>query len=616
MSKAHESVLINTDLGVAVAAQPRRKKVKVKSKTNGKSKLPYIPKRHPKNEIDDAPKLIEFNGVLRLDPAKRADRVMRFIEAHCGLRLAPWQIDLLQEMYETDPKTGKLVRNRTILSTGRKNGKTALAAALALCHCGGSEAQAKDAWSKTTGNPTKIQNGDQILVAANSKAQATNLFNTARSMRDASEVLKSRIDVVPSTLRIVHKNRLNWIECLTHNARTAQGAKPSAWFYDELGSSRDMRMYEALNLSQGTIDDPFGFIFSTNSDMPGQPLFDLCDAIRKGQANGEHKEYVLRVYAAGPKDDPWKKKTILKANPAIGHFANWDYYRKERDLAKRMPSKRAAYESFILNRKWGVKDPLVNVFDWQASADQGMSLSEFEGRRCVIGLDLSLRASMTAIAYYFPPTEKDGDHCVFSECWLPSEGLKELQEMHRTPYLSWEETGILNTTPGKTLDLDPIVEHLSFACELFDVQAIRNDTYRNPELEKVVSDKGLELPMEQFSQRPLSIGPATERFVDLIAAGKLKHDDNPAANFCIQNTVAIPKLVSGENLVVPGKTPLGTTSAVLPNDACVAMINAVAITNRKEEEIKPEKSTKFLSLSRMEAEMEAEMKGEAEEETA
>ena len=594
MSKAYESVLINTDLGVPVAAQPRRKKAKQKAKANGGSKLPYIPKRHPKNEIDEAPKLVEFGGVLRLDPAKRADRVMRFIEAHCGLRLAPWQIDLLQEMYETNPKTGKLIRNRTILSTGRKNGKTALAAALALCHCGGSEGMVRDAWRLSDGLPTRTQNGDQILVAANSKAQATNLFNAAREMVFANKALKSRMDVVPSTVRIVHKNRLNWIECMTNNSRTAQGSKPAAWFYDELGSSRDMRMYEALNLAQGTIDDPFGFVFSTNSDMPGQPLFDLCEAVRKGQANGEHKEYVLRVYAADPKDDPWKKKTILKANPAIGYFAHWDYYRKERDLAKRMPAKRSAYEAFILNRRFGVKDVLVNVFDWQACADQSLSIAEFEGRECVIGLDLSLRKSMTAVTLAFPPEEKDGDWCLFSECWLPHDTLQELQEFHRTPYLAWVEKGLLNTTSGKTLDLEPIADYLQAATEMFDVKSIRCDQHRYPEFERLLSDKGLELPMEHFSPKPFTMGPATERFTNLIAAGKLKHDDSPAANFCVANTVAVNKLMAGEHLVVPGKTQLGTTPAFLPNDACITMILALAVTKPPEE--KPEPDTAFVSL--------------------
>ena len=584
MNPAVESVLVDTAAGkpaVPRKTAPRKAKVKIKSSSWGMKKRPA------KKTDATPPNLVQIGKSLVYDPAKRSQAVIEFIETHCGLKLAPFQLDFIEDLYRTDAETGRLVRSRAIYSTGRKCGKTSLAGALVLAHCVGSEAQTRDSWDPKTMLHTNMQARDRIIVVANSKEQAKLTFSAAQKMVEDDKILKGHVDCVESTLRIVHRNRLHVVEFLGHNPRTAQGNEPQAWFYDELGSSRDSRLLEALDLSQGTVVDPVGVVVSTNSDLPGQPLFDLCDTIRKGQQQGLHKEWVLHVHAAGPKDDPWKKKSILKANPAIGHFAHWDYYKKQRDLAKKMPSRRAAYEAFVLNRRYGVKDSLVNVFDWQACADQSLDLMDYEGKECWIGLDLSMRKSMTAAAIYFPPEDRDGNHVFFSFCWLPADGLADLQELHRTPYLSWAEQGLLLTTEGKTLDLEPVLETLEMLNECFDVKSIRMDQHRNPEFEKLCREKEVELPLEQFSQRALSIGPAAERFTNLIAAGKLRHDDSPAANFCVANTLAIPKVVSGEPVVVPGRVLLGSSAAnYLPNDACVAMINAVAVTQLEEEKPK------------------------------
>src|SRR4051794_7103592 len=81
----------------------------------------------------------------------RAERVIRFVEslpvtagplAGGNFKLRPWQRKFIQAVYRTD-KTGKRLVRTAVLSVGRGNGKTTLAAALALAHIAGPEAEAR-----------------------------------------------------------------------------------------------------------------------------------------------------------------------------------------------------------------------------------------------------------------------------------------------------------------------------------------------------------------------------------------------------------------------------------------------------------------------------------------
>jgi terminase large subunit-like protein len=81
----------------------------------------------------------------------RAERFCRFIEslpvtagplAGTLFNLRPWQRKFIKAIYATDKRGKRLVRT-AVLSMGRGNGKTTLAAMLALCHLAGPEAESR-----------------------------------------------------------------------------------------------------------------------------------------------------------------------------------------------------------------------------------------------------------------------------------------------------------------------------------------------------------------------------------------------------------------------------------------------------------------------------------------
>src|SRR6516165_7833131 len=126
---------------------------------------------------------------------RRAARVIKFIEkltVPSGMgqgkpfRLRKWQQRFIRDIYEPHVDKRRVVR-RAILSMARKNGKTALIAAIALAHLVGPEA---------------ILNGE-IYSAANDRDQAGIVFKFARQIVELEPELKAAIDLVPSTKTMI-----------------------------------------------------------------------------------------------------------------------------------------------------------------------------------------------------------------------------------------------------------------------------------------------------------------------------------------------------------------------------------------------------------------------------
>ena len=104
--------------------------------------------RGPQSKPKTAAKKSQRRPAWQAKGLTRAERVIRFVEslrvtsgALVGrkFRLRPWQKKIINEWYATDAKR-RVVRTG-LLSVARKNGKTGLCAALALCHLLGPEAE-------------------------------------------------------------------------------------------------------------------------------------------------------------------------------------------------------------------------------------------------------------------------------------------------------------------------------------------------------------------------------------------------------------------------------------------------------------------------------------------
>src|SRR5580765_4272879 len=136
--------------------------------------------------------LNKLSGTKRTPRGRaRAKAVIRFIEqltipSGTGqgkpFKLEPFQKAFIRDVYEPYIGDRRVVR-RAILSMARKNGKTALIAAIVLAHLVGPEA---------------VVHGE-IYSAANDRDQAAIVYKFARQMVELEPELLQEIELVPST---------------------------------------------------------------------------------------------------------------------------------------------------------------------------------------------------------------------------------------------------------------------------------------------------------------------------------------------------------------------------------------------------------------------------------
>jgi phage terminase large subunit-like protein len=95
------------------------------------------------------------------------------------LRLRPWQRKFVKAVYWEDKRGVRPIRT-AVLSLARKNGKTQIAAALALCHLCGPEAE----------------NRGEVYSCANDVFQSGRIFDEMVALIDRHPVLSARTNVI------------------------------------------------------------------------------------------------------------------------------------------------------------------------------------------------------------------------------------------------------------------------------------------------------------------------------------------------------------------------------------------------------------------------------------
>jgi phage terminase large subunit-like protein len=172
---------------------------------------------------------------------QRAGQVIAFIECLTvpsgtgqgkRFKLASWQKKFIRDIYEPHRGTRRVVR-RAILSIARKNGKSALIAAIALAHLVGPEA---------------IPNGE-IYSAANDRDQASIVFKFARQIVELEPELQAEIDVVQSTKTMIGRRTGSVYRAISAEAGTKHGLLPSVVIYDELAQAKNRQLYDVLDTS-------------------------------------------------------------------------------------------------------------------------------------------------------------------------------------------------------------------------------------------------------------------------------------------------------------------------------------------------------------------------------
>lgn len=456
------------------------------------------------------------------------EKVIRFIETYCPvpegslvgkkLVLADFQKRFIREIYDNPAGT-----STAILSIARKNGKSALIAAILLAHIIG---------------PMRVRNS-QIVSGSNSRDQAALIYHLAEKMLRLQPKFSGLYRVVESKKLIYGLKANVEFKAISAESTTAHGLSPVMALLDEMGQVRGPTtpFIEAIVTAQGAHDHPLLIMLSTQAPSDADFLSLQIDTAKR--TGDPHT--VCHVYEADKDCDLFDEKQWEKANPALGLFRSRKDLESKIQRAKEIPSLEASARNLLLNQRISLESLWLAPTVWKENANEPI-LSVFQtSENNSLGLDLSSRNDLTAACV--SAKDDTGSIHLLPFVFSPMDGLERRELRDKAPYRAWVDSGHLIAVPGSTMDYDWVCVFLRDKLQELGipVHSIQFDRWRIKELQAAASRANFapEAIWKEVGQGYVSMSPRIEHFETYLLQRKIRHGSHPLLNMAASNAIVV-----------------------------------------------------------------------------
>ena len=472
-------------------------------------------------------------------------RVAEFIESFCTppnqeetMSLMPWQHALLYVTYGWMRANGKRRFRRTYLEVAKKNGKTALAAALALYHL--------------------VADGElsaRVFVSATTRKQAAICFKEAAAMRERNPDLKAAIQQsgIEPILALYIPGTGARLSMMSRDAATEDGAMVSCAILDELHRWKTgSNIYSVLLYGGRTRPQPL--IIETTTAGASAGGTSLCWGEREYGTkilDGHHAddEFAPWIFCMDDKDD-WKNpNNWVKSNPSLASLFPLETIKKEIAEAMGKPSAMGDAKRFALNM-WSSEseNPAIELKQWDECCREELknhpdpkrlreqTIAELKGRPCFAGVDLAPKLDTSALVLVFPPLKPTERWRILEYFWCPKDSIEDRVKRDRVPYDLWAKDGFITTTEGNLTDVRFIAEQITEINKLFDLKELAYDSAWSSELIRMLGEEGFQMEkFVAFPQTPVKMTGPCHDFMRKTLRKEFAHDNNPIMRWQVSN---------------------------------------------------------------------------------
>ena len=448
--------------------------------------------------------------------------------------LHPAQAFIIGSIFGWKRADGTRRFRRAYVEQGKGNGKSPLAGGIGLYGL------------VADGEP-----GAQVFAAAAKMDQARILFNDAVAMVRQSPELERRL--TPTGINPV--NNLAWMDRGSFfrpvgrdTGKTGSGMRPHFVLIDELHEHPNRDTLEMLERGFKFRRNPLVFmITNSGSDRNSVCWEEHAHAVRVAHGEVEDDTTFSYVCALDEGDDPLEDSSCwIKANPLLGVTITESYLNDVAAQAKAIPGKANSIRRLHFCQWTDSETAWISRELWDACEDQEMTLEDFEGQECWVGLDLGATKDMTARVVVFRDGEdNDGQpkFAMFAHGYTPAETLHGRVREDRAPYDVWVEQGHLTATPGKLVRFDYVAADIVDLASRFDVLAIAYDRWLIRNFETTLDEMGVTLPLIEHPQgpnrrkdSPLWMPESINQFEALLLDQRLRIAVNPALRSAVASS--------------------------------------------------------------------------------
>jgi len=429
--------------------------------------------------------------------------------------LRSWQIRILKQLFKKR-RDGRRQYRTCLLMLPRKNGKTELAAAVALY-----------------GLLADGEAGAEVYSAAADRDQAGLVFGVAAQMVRNDPGLSAECYIVESQKRIVHRPSGSVYRAISAEAYSKHGFNASMVIYDELHAAPNRELYDVLSTSMGARAQPLMFVISTAGYDKHSILWELYAHAQKVRETPKLDPTFLPVIYEAPKDADWTSRKVWKAaNPALGDFRSLEDLEILAARATEIPAQENNFRRLYLNQWTEQASRWLALMAWDACLSP-LDRTALRGRRCYVGMDLSATEDLTALVAVFP--DGAGGFDVLPQFFVPGERIADRVRRDRVPYDQWARDGYLTTIPGATIgDYEAVRSQIQAWREEFNVEMVATDPWNATSLiYRLENVDGC--PLVKVPQTFAGLSAATKSLEKHVLSRTLRHAGHPVLRWNVGN---------------------------------------------------------------------------------
>lgn len=295
----------------------------------------------------------------------------------------------------------------------------------------------------------------KLFTAATKKRQAKiaweEMMHFIRSDPELDELFK--IQEYKSLITCLHTGCT--IEALSKESGLDDGFRSIFSSIDEIHQHRDNKVYKALYNGTRSLPETLCSMITTRGSDLNSFCFEMDSYAQKVlYGTAEANDFFVDIYSIDKNDDFFDEGAWIKANPVLlapnnpNFENNFETFRESAKTARDMGgSELSDFVVKSLNFWYRKQD---NEFvDPRAFAECAcdLTLDDFKGRKCNVGLDLSSGGDLTTLVIEFEMSEDE--YFIHSHSFMPRGRFEEHIKTDTAPYDVWEKEGLITVTGGE-----------------------------------------------------------------------------------------------------------------------------------------------------------------------
>ena len=527
----------------------------------------------------DYPKLKKYKPTRFMLPTshyekKKADRAVAFIEnlKHTKGKwdgkpfwLLPWQEQIVRDIFGIVDANGHRQFRTAYIEIGKKNGKSELAAAVAL-------------YLLYADNEPSAE----VYGAAADRQQASIVFDVAKRMVEKAPALYKRSKIAAATKRIVNYSNAGFYQVLSAEVGTKHGLNVSGLVLDEVHAQPNRKLYDVLTKGSGDArEQPLYFLITTaGTDKESicyelhTKALDILDGRRV-----DHSFYPV-VYGLADDEDWTDETNWYKANPSLGQTIQIERVRDAFKEAVDNPAEENVFKQLRLNM-W--VSSLTRFIPEQINdlGNEPVDMAALEGRDCYGGLDLSSTGDITAFVLMFPPRDETEKYVMLPFFWIPEDTIPIRVRRASVPYDVWHQQGYINATEGNVIHYDYIEKFIEDLGTKYHILEIAFDRWGAVQMTQDL--EGMGFTVVPFGQGYKDMSPPTKEFYKLLMEGRIIHGGNPVMKWMSGNVV-VDTDPAGNIKCTKAKSPEkidGIVAAIMALDRCIRHENTSSVYDER-----------------------------------